>query len=198
MNDLARNRRLSPTEMDTARERAKLALDLLPDEAVKVLANWWTQWYGTAGHRRLGRLLANRKGSAPVKQDHQEVSDSSGGRQTPHLNGRIVDEGLEYTLTEAPLDTPAFFELKEIGGEVRIVLNTTHPAYQVITASLNEEETNHSSSRVLPTVLLLQAWADLERRQPDGARKHQAQEVREDWGRSVRELLVATQVSTND
>ena len=192
MNDQARNRSRSPTEMDNARDRAKLALDLLPDEAVKVLANWWNQWYGTAGHRRLGRLLANRKGSAPVKQDHQEASESSGSRRTLNYGGRIADEGLEYTLTEAPLDTPAFFELKVIGGAVRIVLNTTHPAYQVIKASLNEEETNHSPSGVLPTVLLLQAWANFERRQPGGARKHQAQEVREDWGRSVRELLVAT------
>ena len=198
MNDLARNRRRSPTEMDNARDRAKLALDLLPDEAVKVLANWWTQWYGTAGHRRLGRLLSNRTASAPVKQDHQRASKPSSVSQTIHYSGRIVDEGLEYTFTEAPLDTTAFFELKEIGGEVRVVLNTTHPAYQVIKASLNEEETNHSSSSVFPTVLLLQAWADLERRQPDGTRKQKAQEIREDWGRSVRELLVASRVSAND
>ena len=167
MNDVARNRRLSPTEMDNARDRAQLALALLPDEAVKTLANWWNQWCGMAGHRRLGRLLTNRKVSPPVRQNHQGASDSNGSRQELQLNGQTVDEGLEYTLTEAPLDTPAFFELKEIGGEVRIVLNATHPAYQVIKASLSKGENNHSSSSVSATVLLLQAWADFERQQPD-------------------------------
>lgn len=197
MNDVARNRRLSPTEMDNARDRAQLALALLPDEAVKTLANWWNQWCGMAGHRRLGRLLTNRKVSPPVRQNHQGASDSNGSRQELQLNGQTVDEGLEYTLTEAPLDTPAFFELKEIGGEVRIVLNATHPAYQVIKASLSKGENNHSSSSVSATVLLLQAWADFERQQPEGARKCQAQEVREDWGRSVRKLLAAARVSGN-
>ena len=197
---MARNQRLSPTEMDQAMDRARLALAQLPDEAVKTLANWWNQWYGTAGHRRLGRLLLSRKGSAPVKQNHLEASNSNESRAKLtklNFNGRIVNQGLVYTLTEAPLDTPAFFELKEIGGEVRIVLNMTHPGYQVIKASLNEAEDNSSSSGVSAAVLLLQAWADFERQQPDGVRKYQAQEVREDWGRSVRELLVPARVGEN-
>ena len=195
---MAANRRLTPTEMDNARDRAQLALAHLPDEAVKKLANWWNQWYGTVGHRRLGRLLLGRKGTAPVKQDHQRASNPNGGRPKLNLSSRIVDQGLKYTLTEAPLDTPAFFELKEIGSEVRIVLNMAHPAYQVIRASLNEGEDNHSSSSFSATVLLLQAWAGFERLQPDGARKYQAQEVREDWGRLGREILAAAQADAND
>ena len=81
---------------------------------------------------------------------------------------------------------------------MRIVLNMAHPAYQVIKASLNEGEDNHSSSSFSATVLLLQAWAAFERLQPDGARKYQAQEVREDWGRLGREILAAAQVDAND
>ena len=61
-------------------DRAQLSLAQLPDEAVKVLANWWNQWYGIAGHRRLGRLLLSRKGSASVKQDHQRANNSNGTR----------------------------------------------------------------------------------------------------------------------
>ena len=195
---MARIRRPSPTEMDNARDRAQLSLAQLPDEAVKVLANWWNQWYGTAGHRRLGRLLLSRKGSALVKQDDQRANNSNGTGLKLNLKGRIVDDGLKYTLTEAPLDTPAFFELREIGGEVRIVLNTTHPAFQIIKASVNESEDSHSSSSFSAMVLLLQAWADFERQQPDGVREYQAQEVREDWGRSARELIADARVRAND
>ena len=194
---MAQNRRLPPTEMDDARDRAKSALDILPDETVKTLANWWNQWYGTAGHRRLGRLLTNRQASALVKQEHQRASDSREGSQSLRYNGQIVDEGLVYTWAEAPLDTPAFFQSKEIGGQVRIVLNTLHPAYGIIKASVIAAEDNRSSSNASVAVLLLQAWADFERHQPDGARKHQAQESREDWGRSVRQLLSAAQSRAN-
>ena len=194
---MARNQRLPPTEMDHASDRAQLALAQLPDEAVKTLANWWNKWYGTAGHRRLGRLLLSRKSSAPVNQNHDKARNANGSKAKLSFNVRIADQGLKYTLAEAHLDTPAFFELKEIGGEVRIVLNMTHPAYRVIKGSLNEAEENQSSSSVSAALLLLQAWANFERQQPDGTRKYQAQEVREDWGRSIRELLTASRADAN-
>ena len=194
---MVRKQRLSPNEMDNARDRAQLALAQLPDEAVKTLANWWNQWYGTAGHRRLGRLLLGRKGSAGVKKNHPETGNSNESWGKLKYSGRVADRGLKYTLLEAPLDTPAFFELREIGGEVQIVLNMLHPAYQVIKGSLNEAESNQSSSSVSAAFLLLHAWADFERQQPDGMRKYHAQEVREDWGRSVRELLPAARIGEN-
>ena len=196
-NDMNQNRRLSSTEMDDARDRAKLALELLPDEAVKALASWWSQWYGAAGHRRLGRLLTNRRAPALVTQEHDRPSDSQEGSQTLRPYSRIVDEGLEYTWTEGPLDTPAFFQLKRTGGEVRIVLNTAHPAYEIIKASVDGAEHNQSPSGASATALLLQAWADFEGHQPAGARQYQTQEGREDWGRAVRQLLSAAQTRAN-
>lgn len=50
-------------KMDTAAQQAKENLeDLLAsgglDEAtVKRIAGWWKDWYRTAGHKRLGRII---------------------------------------------------------------------------------------------------------------------------------------------
>ena len=197
-NDMVRKQSLSPADMSHAMDGAELALEQLPDEAVKTLANWWKQWYGTAGHRRLGRLLLSRRGSIPVKQYHTEVGNPSRSRAIPNVNARIGDRGLRYRLTEATLDSPAVFELREIGGEVQIVLNVSHPAFQVIEGALHEADDIQSSGSVSAVFLLLQAWAAFERQQPDGKRKYNAQEVREDWGRSARELLAASRVGAND
>ena len=29
----------------------------IPDEALRVVANWWREWVPKAGHKRLGRIL---------------------------------------------------------------------------------------------------------------------------------------------
>ena len=186
-NNMAWNRKLSPTEMDDARVQAEMALAQLPDDAVKTLANWWNQWYGTAGHRRLGRLLLSRKAPIPPKYNEHGVTYGSGPED--ESNGQVVNEGLRYTLMEAPLDSAAFFDVREMGGEVRIVLNAAHPAYPVIKASLEKADENGLPTSFSATILMLRAWADVEHHQPAGARKHRAREAREDWGRATRDLL---------
>lgn len=38
--------------------RMKLEQDKALQEAIKVLASWWKKWFMTAGHKRLGRIIA--------------------------------------------------------------------------------------------------------------------------------------------
>ena len=197
-----RNRGVKPKlngESSCAVEQARLALDQLPDDAVTTLADWWNQWYRVPGYRRLGRLLLSQVEHSSLNGKRPRADRSIPMGQNPDLKARIVDGGVKYRLTEAPLDTPAFFEIKEIGGEVCIVLNTTHLAYTVIKASVEDVNSNASprATNGTTTTLLLRAWADFERRQPEGSRKYQCQSAREDWGRSVRDLWANTWVDGN-
>ena len=192
---MVRTRRLSPAEMDRFMDEAAAALGRLPEDVVKAVANWWNQWYGFAGHRRLGRLLLTRKSQLSSQKEGYGVDDRNRRGLNDELRGRIIDEGLRYTLTEAPLDSPPFFAVREIAGEVRIVLNSAHPACKLITSALdgaaeqNAGDLNSPPNGSEGIVLLLKAWADVERHQPDGERKHRIQEAREDWGRVARDLL---------
>lgn len=42
---------------DEAAAIAAEELKKLPQDQVKVVADWWAKYYMTAGHKRLGRLL---------------------------------------------------------------------------------------------------------------------------------------------
>jgi hypothetical protein len=44
-------------KMDNAAADAQNALNDIPDEALKPVANWWRDFVGDAGHKRLGRVL---------------------------------------------------------------------------------------------------------------------------------------------
>ena len=44
-------------EMDAAAKEAEKDLATLDQAAVEVVAAWWSKWYATAGHKRLGRML---------------------------------------------------------------------------------------------------------------------------------------------
>ncbi len=45
------------TSMDEAAVDALESLKKRDPKVVKVMANWWKDWYLTAGHKRLGRIL---------------------------------------------------------------------------------------------------------------------------------------------
>ena len=193
---MARFQRLSTTEMDSARDQAEKALKSLPGDAVKAMADWWNQWYLSAGHRRLGRLLLSHKSPTRPKVRKRETAGYPGSETFPEPKVRVVDGGLVYTLATEHLDSSAFFEVKETGAEVCVVLNSSHPAFQALGQALAVPGSNGSGAKELLPIdggaiaLLLKAWSDMERRLPEGERKRRAQDLREDWGRVVRDLLV--------
>lgn len=49
-------------EMDQAAEEAARELEKIPQEKVEPVADWWARWYMKAGHKRLGRVLLEKKG----------------------------------------------------------------------------------------------------------------------------------------
>lgn len=85
---------------------------------------------------------------------------------------------------------PAFFEVSSKGGSINIVYNTEHVLYQ----RLQNDETFLSNGQGLDAEalmgFLLTAWALMEEDQPVGKRRTKVEEIRQDWGRSVRNLLI--------
>ena len=193
---MVRNREQLPNPMDSATGQGKIALAAIPEGVVKTMANWWNQWYPLAGHRRLGRLLLTYRDSSPTRPRDQVSVTTIRLQPEDDLKAHLTDEGLRYTLSEEPFDSPAFFDVKETGGEVRIVLNTSHPAFPLIRRALYGAEANnlrripYPSSGNAEMALVLRAWSDVERRLPHGERRVRAQEAREDWGRVMRDLLM--------
>ena len=193
---MARFQRLSTSEMDNAKDQAEKALNRLPKDVVKTMADWWSQWYLSAGHRRLGRLLLSHRSTPKPTGRVRERAEFVKRDALHEPKAHIVEEGLIYILTTAHLDSAAFFEVKETAAEVCIVLNSNHPACQTIEQALTVPGGNESGATeflpadVTAVALLLKSWSDVERRLPEGERKRRVQEVREDWGRVARDFLV--------
>ena len=194
---MARIQRLSTADMDSARDQAKKALKSLPRDTVKTMADWWNQWYLSAGHRRLGRLLLSHKSPPGLKVRKRETVGYPGSKTLPEPKVSVVDEGLVYTLTTEHLDSSAFFEVRETGAEVCVVLNSSHLAFQALEQAFTVPRSNGSGAKELLPVdggviaLLLKSWSDMERRLPEGERKRRVQEMREDWGRVARDFLAS-------
>ena len=193
---MAWRRRTSPEDMDKARDEAEAALSRMPQDTVRLVANWWNQWYVKAGHRRLGRLLLTKRGkSKSARRQHVGndlvVDDSFGD-----LQARITDLGSQFVLAEAQLDSSAFFVVDEVAAEIRIILNSSHPAYRTIASALHHNsdqkdgEVDRPSEEREILLKLLIGWAEVERHQPHGTRRTHTQMAREDWGRAVRDLFV--------
>ena len=162
--------------MDKQRDQAEKALRRLSDDAVRKLANWCGEWYITAGHRRLGRLLLTRNDSSqpeatlsPAINNRHLIPSKEDGE-----NVRVIYGGSYYTLAEATIDSPAFGLLKA----------TLEPNKGQ--CSTNTDEAGDETAVVFT---LLKAWAEVERQQPDGIRRPIAMMAREDWGRAFRDIF---------
>ncbi len=113
------------------------------------------------------------------------------------LAASIVNDKLKYTCKGSPLSTAAFFEVKERGGAINVILNMKHPAYknlvEIIEEDIDEADLETLRSRLGKArrglELLLMAWARYEDEQPEGKLKQAAQDARYDWGRIARQFL---------
>ncbi len=140
----------------------------------------------------------------PSEQRQEEITQilrDSGvaERDAGELAARTVSNNLKYVFAEADLETDAFFSVKPRGGAIIITLNTRHPAYdkliEVLEDDLEGVEASELGERLAKASdglkLLLMAWARYEDELPDGFRKQNAQDARNDWGRIARNFLMS-------
>ena len=118
--------------------------------------------------------------------------------QAKELSATVVNDGIKYIFNESDIETSAFFSVRPRGGAVIIALNISHPAYRHLIELLDppnpealspEELISRLNNAWMGLKLLLEAWARYEDEQPEGPRKNQVQDARNDWGRVARQFL---------
>lgn len=119
-------------------------------------------------------------------------------KQAKELAAATVSDGIKYVFNESDLETSAFFSVRPRGGALIISLNTSHPAYDHLIELLDTPDLENQAPEDLVArlnnawkglKLLLEAWARYEDEQPEGPRRDQAQDTRNDWGRVARQFL---------
>ena len=118
--------------------------------------------------------------------------------QAKELSASVVKNGIKYIFSESDIETSAFFSVRPRGGAVIIALNMSHPAYRHLIELLDtpnpenlapEDLVSRLNNAWMGLKLLLEAWARYEDEQPEGPRKNQVQDTRNDWGRVARQFL---------
>lgn len=118
--------------------------------------------------------------------------------QAKELAATTVSDGIKYIFNDSDIETSAFFSVRPRGGALIITLNTSHPAFSHLIELLDAPDLDNLSAEDLISrlnnawkglKLLLEAWARYEDEQPEGPRRNQAQDARNDWGRVARQFL---------
>jgi hypothetical protein len=125
------------------------------------------------------------------------ISEGVDKDQAHDLAVTTIDEGYKFVFGHADTNSSAFFNVKPKGGALLITLNTNHPAYENLVGLLEDHNENMEKEELLDKLnraldglkLLFEAWARFEDELPDGPKKSDAQDVREDWGRVARHFL---------
>lgn len=139
----------------------------------------------------------------PLDVRQQEIEDEleTIGLSTEaakELAATTVSTGLKYVFAHADIESSAFFSVRQKGGSIIITLNTSHPAFsslvEILERDPNDATDDEDLKRRLENALdglklLLMAWARYEDEQPDGPRRTQAQQARQDWGTLARQFL---------
>lgn len=153
------------------------------------------QKQGHSGASDAGETLSAEARKEEIEKTLQQEGVTK--EQATELAATTVDIGLKYVFATADLESPAFFSVKPKGGSLIILLNSNHPAYEHLVEALDQDNSGGTIEGLTARLtvardglkLLLEAWARYEDEQPDGRRKEQAQDARQDWGRMAKVFL---------
>ena len=104
---------------------------------------------------------------------------------------RVTGSRYQYLFEKGKEDSASIFSSHIRGGTVKIILNSSHPAFNYLQPLLKDDYFAAGSVKeelVISVKLIIIAWSEVER-DLKGRRRELAEELREDWGRVLRRLL---------
>ena len=105
-----------------------------------------------------------------------------------------VRSNVKFLFQEGRVPGAVMFDVQARAGKLIVTLNDNHPVQKLLFDSIEEEDKGTSdASKSLR--LMLQAWARLE---DESSRERRAvlSDIREDWGRIVRDFLIEAEMRT--
>lgn len=105
---------------------------------------------------------------------------------------RVTENRYQYLFEKGKQDSASIFSSHIRGGTVKIILNSSHPAFNYLQPLLKDDYFTAGSVKeelVISVKLIIIAWSEVER-DLKGRRRELAEELREDWGRVLRRLFL--------
>lgn len=139
--------------------------------------------------RSLRNLLDPHLATKTKVSPQHQLDAAAGVQPRPILSARHVEVFEDADFTSAPLQGPAAFAFEKRAHRYLITLNSEHPAFAILQASINGPDEASASVR-----WLLLAWAMHENEQPTKRRSNRILDSREDWGRALRNLVSGSEI----
>ena len=150
--------------------------------------------------RQLGKAGESDKAEkdSPEEKEKELTEELTERGADPEEAKEIAIEAVrakaKYLFREGRVPGAVMFDVQARGGTLVVTLNDNHPVQKLLFDSIEEEEAGTTdASRSLR--LMLQAWARLEDESPP-AQKAVLSDIREDWGRIVRDFLNEAEMRT--
>ncbi len=111
-------------------------------------------------------------------------------KEAKEIAVEYVGKNVKYLFQHAPVPGSPIFDIRFKSGTIIILLNTRHPASDLLFDILKDND--EDTPPLIALKLLLTAWARLEDEAGD-TRRQQLEDIRSDWGRIARDFLQATE-----
>lgn len=103
------------------------------------------------------------------------------------LRAIMLEGGGVLRVIRRPLDSSAFFTVKQVGSDLQLVLNSAHEVFADLPMPFDDEPNAGDYKRLVE--LLLAAWAIHEGDMPAGPSKRSLEDTRLMWGRSLSKVF---------